>query len=67
MSATEPLIMPTHVIFILAGSVCFLFSSSFHVDFMVNTHFMHDLNLVLETKSFVPLVAFSYDTNYYSN
>lgn len=33
----------------------------------VNIQLMHDLNPVLETMSFVGLLAFSYDANYYSN
>lgn len=51
----------------LFALVCLLFFSLFYVDFMVNTQFMHDLKLVLKTKSFVSLLAFSYDANYYSN
>lgn len=51
----------------LFASVFFIFSSLFYVDFMVNTQFMSDLNPVLETKSFVSLLAFSCDANYYSN
>lgn len=43
----------------LFASVCFLFSSLFYVGFMVNTQFMHDLNLFLETKSFVSSLALS--------
>lgn len=48
------------------ASVCF-FISSFYVGLEVNAQFMHDLNRVLETVSFVSSLAFSYDANYYSN
>jgi len=44
-----------------------IFPSSCYVSLKVNIQFMCDLNPVLETTSFVSLLAFSYDADYYSN